>query len=246
MLESQRTGRDAIDILNERLDKIPVGCDGLILQPFWGEELTRPGAKGSILGFRDVHTRIHIYRAIIRGIGFAMIDGIKKIGRVSGQRLENIALSGGGSQSDAIYLIAADIFGRKVYRVQTYETSGLGAAVAAFTALGVYPSFDETVTAMVHPTRYFEPDPLNSRKYAIIYHQIYKNMYAKLKPVYKMIDKVLGQMNAMCLLRRYRPRQKKTRLCLPGLPKKQQTKQALLGEETIQESAEETIAYEIL
>jgi hypothetical protein len=40
--------------------------------------------------------------------------------------------------------------------------------VAAFTALGVYPSFDETVKAMVHPTQFFEPVPLNSRKYALI------------------------------------------------------------------------------
>lgn len=241
MLESQRTGRDAIDILNERLDKIPVGCDGLILQPFWGEELTRPGAKGSILGFRDVHTRIHIYRAIIEGIGFAMIDGIKKIERVSGQRLENIALSGGGSQSDAICQIAADIFGRKVYRVQTYETSGLGAAVAAFTALGVYPSFDETVTAMVHPTRYFEPDPLNSRKYAIIYHQIYKNMYAKLKPVYKMIDKVLGQMNAISASAIQTAAKEDTSLLARLTEETADEAEELLGEETIQESAEETI-----
>jgi len=241
MIEAQRTGRDALDILNERLNQIPVGCDGLILQPFWGEELTRPGAKGSILGFRDMHTRIHLYRAIIEGISFAMIDGIKKIERVSGQRLENIALSGGGSQSDAVCQIAADIFGRKVYRVQTYETSGLGAAVAAFTALGVYPSFDETVKAMVHPTQFFEPDPLNSRKYALIYQQIYKSMYQKLKPVYKMIDKVLGQMNAMTASSVQSESQTAASPIAKLTEEMADETEELLGEETIQESTEQTI-----
>lgn len=37
-----------------------------------------PNARGSIIGFSDVHTRIHIYpSAIIEGINFALIDGIK-------------------------------------------------------------------------------------------------------------------------------------------------------------------------
>ena len=191
MLEAERTGRDPLDILNDHLDKIPVGCDGLILQPYWGEELTRPGAKGCILGFGDKHTRIHLYRAIIEGVGYAMLDGILKIERVSGHKLENIALSGGGSQSDAICQIAADIFGRKVYRVQTYETSGLGAAIAAFTALGVHPDFDSAVKAMVRPTSFFKPDSINRRKYMLIYENVYKNMYKKLKPVYKLITKTL-------------------------------------------------------
>lgn len=194
MLEAERTGRSAIDILNEHLLNVPVGCDGLILQPFWGEELTRPDAKGCILGFNDTHTRIHIYRAIIEGIGFALLDGINKIERVSKEKLENIALSGGGSQCDAICQIAADILGRKVYRVQTYETSGLGAAIAAFTALNEYEDFDAAVEGMVHPSKFFEPDPVNSRKYALIYHQVYKNMYAKLRPVYKLIEKTAADM----------------------------------------------------
>ena len=194
MQEAQRTGRDALDLLNENLNKVPVGCNGLLLQPFWGQELTRPNAKGCILGFTDAHTRIHIYRAIIEGIGFAMLEGIKKIERVSGHTLENIALSGGGSQSDAICQIAADIFARKVYRVQTYETSGLGAAIAAFTALGVHPDFDTAVKAMVHPTDIFTPDAENAKKYQLIYTNVYKKVYPNLKPIYKLISATMNQL----------------------------------------------------
>ena len=67
-------------------------------------------------------------------------------------------ISGGGSQSDEILQIAADIFDKPVHRVQTYETSGLGAAIIGYVAHG--PSltiYEQAVKAMVHPTDHFNP-----------------------------------------------------------------------------------------
>ena len=34
--------------------------------------LRNPEAKGSIIGFTDYHTKAHVYRAIIEGIGFEL------------------------------------------------------------------------------------------------------------------------------------------------------------------------------
>ena len=187
-LMAEETGRDAIEILNDSLENIPIGCDGLMLQPFWGQELMRPEARGCRLGFSDAHTRLHIYRAIIEGIGFTLLDGIHKIEKKSGKRLEKIAISGGGSQSDFICQIAADMFDREVYRVQTYETSGLGAAVCGFVALGTYKDIDEATKAMVHPTDIFQPIPANASKYRILYEKVYKNIYEHVKPVYKLMS----------------------------------------------------------
>lgn len=190
VVEAKKMGTDPILLLNERLQNVPVGCDGLLLQPFWGQELTRPDARGCMIGFSDKHTRIHVYRAIIEGIGYAMLDGIHRIEKVSGVKMEKLALSGGGSQSDEICQIAANIFGRKVYRVQTYETSGLGAAIAAFCALGVYADIDAAVDAMVHPTDYFKPQKEESEIYALYYNNVYKNIYNRLKPLYKTITEI--------------------------------------------------------
>jgi len=49
---------------------------GLVLQPYWtpGPELASY-AKGSIIGFGDIHTRAHLYRAIIEGLLFALKEG---------------------------------------------------------------------------------------------------------------------------------------------------------------------------
>ena len=48
-----------------------------------GLGLKSPKAKGAIIGFGDIHTRIHIYRAIIEGINYGLLDGINKIEKKS-------------------------------------------------------------------------------------------------------------------------------------------------------------------
>lgn len=177
-------------LLDKLLDIVPVGCDGLFLQPYWGGELKDPFAKGAVIGFTDDHTRAHIYRAIVEGINYAVLDGIESIERKTKKRMNQIAISGGGSQSDNICSITADMLGRTVYRVQTYETSGLGAAIVTFKALGVFDTYEEAVKEMVHRDSVFEPNQENVQKYKRMYEQIYKKIYPNLKKLYRDIDRI--------------------------------------------------------
>jgi len=185
----QGDSKQAIQLLDEKLDTIPPGCEGLVLQPFWGQELLRPEARGTVLGFSDYHGKTHLYRAIIEGIGFALKEGIERLEKKSGVRMEEIALSGGGSQSDTICQITADIINRKVFKVQTYETTGLGASITAFVGLGVYKDVDEAVEKMVRVSKVFQPNDKNVQIYEHQYRQIYKRMYRRLKPLYKSLLK---------------------------------------------------------
>jgi sugar (pentulose or hexulose) kinase len=43
-----------------------------MLQPYWSPTVSNKYAKGSIIGFGDIHTRAHIYRAIFEGICFEL------------------------------------------------------------------------------------------------------------------------------------------------------------------------------
>ena len=115
-----------LELLNSRLTDIPPGSDGLVLQPYWGPGLRRPLAKGAIIGFSDVHTREHMYRAIIEGIAYALREGLEGIEKSQHHKVKEIRISGGGSQSSTICQITADIFGLSVSRVQTNETTSLG------------------------------------------------------------------------------------------------------------------------
>ena len=176
------------DLLNQRLREIPPGCDGLVLQPYWGAGIKNPEARGAIIGFSDVHSRIHLYRAIIEGLCFALRGGIERIEGKSHIPIEKIMISGGGSQSDEILQIAADIFDKPVHRVQTYETSGLGAAIIGYVALGVFDDHEQAVKAMVHPTDHFNPRKENVRIYDALYENVYKKLYKRMKPLYMRIS----------------------------------------------------------
>ena len=59
-------GIEPESLFDNLVNDVPPGSMGLILQPYWSPGLKVPGpeAKGAIIGFGDVHTRAHVYRAI--------------------------------------------------------------------------------------------------------------------------------------------------------------------------------------
>jgi sugar (pentulose or hexulose) kinase len=160
------------------------------LQPYWKPDLKNPEAKGSIIGFNDVHTRAHIYRAIIEGINYSLYEGLERIQRVTKTKIDKIYVSGGGSSSDSICQITADMFGLSVVRGETYESSGLGAAITGYVSLGIYSSYEEAIQEMVRETDFFEPDMKTHEKYDKIYHLVYKKIYQRLKKLYKIMDQL--------------------------------------------------------
>ncbi len=177
------------DDFNKKLKDVPPGSDGLVLQPYWGPGLARPLAKGAIIGFSDAITQEHFYRAIIEGIAYALREGLEHFEHKIHHSIKEIRISGGGSQSDEICQITADIMGKPVSRVQTFETSSLGAAMATFLAIGEFSSPSEAVSNMVHEGKKFMPDEKTHKIYNYLFEHAYKEMYPNLKGIYKDIKK---------------------------------------------------------
>ena len=99
--------------------------------------------------------------------------------------MEYVTASGGGSSSDIVCQITADIFGLPVKRAQTYETSGLGGAIVGFYGLGIFKSIEEGAKEMVHfQEKVFMPDAKTHEIYRRIYDTVYKDLYKKVKPLY--------------------------------------------------------------
>ncbi len=182
-------GRSIEEVMNDEIKAVPAGCEGLVLQPFWQAGITTPEARGSIIGFSDFHTRAHVYRAIIEGIDFALKEGLERMAKRGHKKIDYIAVAGGGSQSDIICQIAADVFNLPVKRVQTYETSALGAAIVTFTACGVYKDIPTAAEQMVRYTDLFTPNEENVKIYDYVYNKVYLKLYKKLQKLYKQIDK---------------------------------------------------------
>lgn len=189
--QAKELGCSPEELLNKELANIPAGCDGLVLQPYWSPFLKQPEGKGCIIGFSSVHTRVHIYRAIIEGIGFALYDALQNLQKRSKNKTEYLVVNGGGSQSDAICQITADMFNLPVRRIQNYEATSLGSSIAGFVAMGEYSSFEEASSKMTHYRDEFIPNKEVHEIYEKLYSQVYKKTYEHLRPLYVKLYEIL-------------------------------------------------------
>jgi len=193
-LQAKEQGLEAEAFFDKLVEDIPPCSMGLILQPYWtpGLKLPGPEAKGAIIGFGDVHTRAHLYRSILEGLAYALREGKERIEKRSRIPITSLRVSGGGSQSKNAMQITADLFGLPTAKPHLYETSGLGAAIDAAVGLGFHSDFKTAVKAMTHVGQVFEPDLENHKLYNALYHDVYKKMYKRLKPLYQRIREITG------------------------------------------------------
>ncbi|RJG13718.1 carbohydrate kinase [Pseudomonas cavernicola] len=194
MQRAKQLGVEPEALFDELVNSVPAGSMGLLLQPYWSPGIREPGleAKGSIIGFGDVHTRAHLYRAILEGLAYALRQGKEQIEKRSGSKITRLRVSGGGSQSDAAMQLTADIFGLPAERPHTYETSGLGAAIDCAVGLGLHADFPTAIAAMTRVGQVFQPNPQAQHTYERLYKEVYQRMYKQLKPLYQSIREITG------------------------------------------------------
>ena len=194
VLQAEREGRAVEELFEKLIREVPPGSHGLVLQPYWspGVKVPGPEAKGSIIGFGEIHTRSHLYRAIIEGLCYALREGAEKIQNRTGVKIVELRASGGGAQSDNTLQIASDIFNLSVKRPATFETSSLGAAVVAASTLGFYPDVISAIKAMTSTEKIFYPNREASKIYDELYSRVYKHLYKRLKPFYHTIQRITG------------------------------------------------------
>jgi len=191
--EAERQGIEPEVLFDKLLKTVPAGSEGLILQPYWSPGLKIPGpeAKGAVIGFGDVHSRAHFYRAIIEGLAYGLLEGAERTEKRSKIPITSLRVAGGGSQSPGVMQITADIFGLPVSRPHVYEASGLGAAIDVAVGLKLFPDFESAVQEMTHLGDTFYPDEKRHKMYSKLFDRVYKRMYARLKPLYDEIREII-------------------------------------------------------
>lgn len=188
--EALRLGLAPEVVLDKQTINIPPGSMGLLVQPYWHPRENDPLSKGAIIGFSGVHTRKHVYRAIIEGIAYELRRLGELIATRSGNEITELRVGGGGSKSDEIMQITADIFGLPAKRMHTSNLSALGAAIDATVALGIYKSFPEAVDRMVRVKATFMPQEANVKVYDRLFKEVYLKMYPALSPLYRKISEI--------------------------------------------------------
>ena len=189
---AEKKGVEPEALFDDLVKKVPPGSEGLVLQPYWSPGLRHPGpeARGAVIGFGDVHTRAHLYRAILEGLAYALRDGAEKIAKRTGVPITELRVAGGGSQSNEAMQITADIFGLKTIRPHIYEASGLGAAINGAVGVNLHPDYKTAIKEMTRIGETFVPNPEVQKVYDALYKNIYQKMYSKLRPLYKSIRQI--------------------------------------------------------
>lgn len=127
--------------------KIPAGSNGVFIIP----ELFRgglSGKQGTIGGLTHETTRAHIYRASLESLSYYACYGLEKLQFAGNYKTRNVICVGGGSKNSLWNQIRADVIGIPVKAMDLKETTALGAALVAFTGMGIYKSIEEALSAL--------------------------------------------------------------------------------------------------
>ncbi|HEY3953760.1 MAG TPA: FGGY-family carbohydrate kinase [Streptosporangiaceae bacterium] len=179
------------ETLNAEASELAPGSNGLLTLPDWLAPGTAAFRRGALLGFDGSQGRAHIYRSILEGIALTMAMHTAAMEQGLGRRLSSVLVSGGGSRSDLMMQIIADVFGRPASRTAVSDAAGLGAAICAAVGHGVHPGWAEATAAMVTPGEQFTPRQRAVSAYRRI-SQVYAGLTAFTDPLFRSMTEGLS------------------------------------------------------
>jgi xylulokinase len=172
------------EALNAEASELAPGSNGLLTLPDWLAPTGAAWRRGALLGFDGSQGRAHIYRSILEGIALTMANNTAAMQRALGRRLAPVLVSGGGSRSDLMMRIVADVFDRPARRTTVNDAAGLGAAICAAVGHGIYPDWAKATAAMVTAGEQFAPDPQAARAYQQI-NEVYAGLTTFTDPLFR-------------------------------------------------------------
>lgn len=154
--------------------------------PIWDSS-----ARGIFFGLNSQHSRFELYRAILEGIGFSILQNFEILRNISNKDHipDSLRVSGGGAENNYLNQIKADILGKKVITTKVCESGLLGGAILAMMGLGIY-NFNDAIKNMVHDDKTFYLDKEKHHKYYTHLYTIYKNLYQSNQKLFKELRKI--------------------------------------------------------
>ncbi|TZE81506.1 xylulokinase [Calorimonas adulescens] len=182
---------DVYDLIDEKIEKKPVGSGGLILLPFFmGAKATRwnPNARGTILGFTLGTDRWDIARAILEGVAYE-INACIGVLEENGIEISEMIGMGGGSKGRVWSQIKADVTGKRVKKTRTQEAASLGAYLLTLKGLGIINDPVTKAREINSAVEYITPDEAAHEKYKK-YYNVYEELYSLVEPIFNKLTKM--------------------------------------------------------
>lgn len=184
--EEKANDHEATAVLNDMIDSVSPGSEGLIFLPYLTGERApywNSGAKGVCFGIQLQHTKAHFARAMMEGMLFAIYSVGMALEENTGP-IHTIVASGGLARSQNLVQMLADIFNRPVFIKNTVESSAWGAALIGMEALGIKPEqpvYDQSGTYEKDNTeQVYNPNGEN--------HEVYVRNFEKFQRLYQKLE----------------------------------------------------------
>ncbi len=181
--QARREGANVYGEIAKLAQGIPAGSDGLVVLPYFSGERTPindPKAKGMIFGLGLQHTRGHIYKALLEGVGyginqhFEIFDALK-------MGTKKVMAVGGGTKNPTWLQAVSDISGKRQHVAQVETGAAYGDALIAALATGCYRDSAQ-VQEHIKIQKTIEPDPKLYETYAP-YRSRYNRLYLQTKDI---------------------------------------------------------------
>jgi len=187
---ARKLGIDPYKIIDEEASKIPVGSDGLLVIPLFSGERTplfNPNARGVFFGFSLLHTKEHVARAILEGVGYCLRLQMEILEDL-GFKIHEMRAIGGAVRSQLWMQIQADILNKDILLVNHEEGGVLGAAILAGTGVGIFKDPINAIENIVKVTKRIKPRHEVHEKYIKLYN-VYRKLYYGMHKYYDLLAK---------------------------------------------------------
>lgn len=187
--EQAQLGKGIFDLLERELAFLPAGSDRLIATPWLSGELPPLSERARLvfLNASKLHTRQHFVNAVMEGVCYSTRQCVQRCEALTGQKLEKLAVVGGGSGSMHWMQMLSDVLGIPV--VVPEDTAHAGTIGGAYCVLaGLGRSQDaEAIRRTRRIQRRFFPRSENRAEYDRMFG-IYSELYERLEPIFSQLQ----------------------------------------------------------
>lgn len=190
LISEEQLGTSYEQFLNDEAKAVPVGSEGLMTVL---DFLAPPGElhkKGILIGLDGRHTRAHIYRSVIEAIAMTMKINCDAMTNELGTTPHQVIVTGGGSNSEVVMQVVADVYGIPAVKNEVNGCASLGAAINAGIGLGLFENFAIATEQMVRRDAVFMPNEDNHKIYQQTIDEVYKPLINEdnetLRRIYKI------------------------------------------------------------
>lgn len=185
-------GPDAYESMMAGVESIAPGSDGLITLPYLAGERTPindPQARGILFGLTLAHTRAHLYRSALEGVGYSVAQQIRLMRQHPEVKLERIIAVGGGTLNPVWMQIITDILGKPVSTPEITLGAAFGDAMIAALAVK-HPGFEDysSLCNFIKDGKTYVPNLENHAVYEK-YQHIYDALYSKTADLVHVLSK---------------------------------------------------------